>query len=93
MCAIVQAYMKVAESNESLQTEQDFFSDLYGCVVAKAHGIVYGICLLQAAIRMRFDEWCETEYCCRCYLIFLFHFVIQDGQTLLCCPGRRLVEL
>jgi hypothetical protein len=50
--AIVQAYMKVAEFNQTLETEQDFFSDLYGCVVAKAHGIVYGTRLAQAAIQI-----------------------------------------
>ena len=58
MRAIVQAYMKVAEFNQTLETEQDFFSDLYGCVVAKAHGIVYGTRPAQAAIQYNACDKC-----------------------------------
>ena len=38
----VQAYMKVAQANEEMETEQDFFSDLYGCVNSKVQGIKNG---------------------------------------------------
>ena len=42
MSAYVQAYMKVAHENAEMQTEQDFFSDLYGCVISKVQGIKNG---------------------------------------------------
>ena len=42
MCAYVQAYMKVAQANEEMETEQDFFSDLYGCVASKVAGMKNG---------------------------------------------------
>ena len=42
VCAYVQAYMKVGQENEEMETEQDFISDLWGCAVSKVQGLRHG---------------------------------------------------